>query len=87
MTYEQLDYANEPTRRMMEALLRSAGGVTGFDGGKGRLLIEVFPAPEEGCVIYFTRLGEEAAGPVLPAFSPAPCSQNAADGLSVCRQR
>ena len=43
MTYEQLDYANEPTRRMMEALLRSAGGVTGFDGGKGRLLIEVFP--------------------------------------------
>ena len=68
MTYEQLDYANEPTRRMMEALLRSAGGVTGFDGGKGRLLIEVFPAPEEGCVIYFTRLGEEAGGPSYQRF-------------------
>lgn len=64
MTYEQLDYANEPTRHMMETLLKSAGGITGFDGGDGRLLIEVFPAPEEGCVIYFTRLaGEETQPP------------------------
>lgn len=60
MTYEQLDYANESTRRMIETLLRSATDVTGFDGGKGRLLIEVFPAPGEGCVMYFTRLSEAA---------------------------
>lgn len=58
MTYEQLDYANESTRRMMEALLHSAQEVIGFEPGQGRLLIEVFPAPEEGCIIYFTKLSE-----------------------------
>ena len=59
ITYEQMDYSNDKTRRVLWTLLKSAGSMTGFDAEKGRLLIEVFPAPEDGCVIYYTRLDSQ----------------------------
>lgn len=48
---------------MMAALLRSAREVLGFDPGAGRLLIEVFPAPGEGCTVFFTKLSESGEPP------------------------
>ena len=58
LTYDQLDYQNDKTRRVLWNLLKNAGSITGFEPNMGKLLIEVFPAPKEGCVIYFTQLDD-----------------------------
>lgn len=61
ITYAQLDYDNAKTREVLRRLMGYASDETGVELTPGRLLIEVFPAPEEGCVIYFTQLEETPA--------------------------
>lgn len=39
---------------MLNDLLAGAQRMVGFSLNKQRLIIEVFPAPMEGCIIYFT---------------------------------
>lgn len=56
LTYEQLDYQNSRTRLLLKTLLNHAGGITGFYKHTQKLLVEVYPAPQKGCVIYFTKL-------------------------------
>ncbi len=71
LTYERLDYADRRTREMLRTLLRGAARVTGFARRPGRLMIEVFPAPGRGCLIYFTQPapGEGAEPPGVYAFA------------------
>ncbi len=56
LTYCQLHYENAKTKALINTLLRGAQKMVGFAKPAGKLLIEVYPAPEQGCVIYFTNL-------------------------------
>lgn len=58
LSYEQLDYSDPATRRALGALMAEASAETGFCFRPGHLLIEAFPAPAGGCLIYFTLLDQ-----------------------------
>lgn len=60
LTYEQLNYEDKRTKAMLKNILDGAAQITGFENGSGKLLIEVFPAPQNGCTVYFTRLAGAA---------------------------
>lgn len=55
LTYNQIDYKNRATEDMIKKLMNVCGGIFS-NGGAFKTLIEVFPAPRGGCVIYLTRL-------------------------------
>jgi hypothetical protein len=55
---DHLDYNDDRTREVLQMLLRDAGKLAGFSHC-GRLLIEAFPTPSEGCILYFTCLEKE----------------------------
>lgn len=57
LTYRQLNLKDAKTKRLLQALLSNAGRMMGFKKGSGKLLVEVYPAPLQGCVIYFTNVG------------------------------
>lgn len=60
ITYEEMDYANIETRRVIWTLLDEARRELGRDiDPSGRMLIEALPAKEGGCVLRFTVLQQE----------------------------
>ena len=60
ITYEEMDYANIETRRVIWTLLDEARMELGRDiDPSGRMLIEALPAREGGCVLQFTVLEQE----------------------------
>ena len=60
ITYEEMDYANIETRRVIWTLLDEARRELGRDiDPSGRMLIEALPASEGGCVLQFTVLEQE----------------------------
>ncbi len=63
ITYDQLDYADEQTRKVILQLLEMARMETGFELGNTKLFIEAYPYEQEGCVIYFTGLEEHHQQP------------------------
>lgn len=81
ITFDQLDYENQETRSILKELLSDAGRLTGFSSKCAQMLIEAFPGPDGGCLLYFTKL--PASRQTLsshsglkikkePAASPAP---------------
>ncbi|HIT53622.1 MAG TPA: adaptor protein MecA [Candidatus Fimivicinus intestinavium] len=61
ITYEEMDYANIETRRVIWTLLDEARKELGRDiDPSGRMLIEALPAREGGCVLRFTVLQQTA---------------------------
>ncbi|HOD02997.1 MAG TPA: adaptor protein MecA, partial [Clostridiales bacterium] len=57
ITYEDMDYANIETRRVIWTLLDEARRVLGKDiSTTERMLIEALPSEDGGCVLYFTVL-------------------------------
>lgn len=60
ITYEEMDYANIETRRVIWTLLDEARRELGRDiDPSGRMLIEALPAGEGGCVLQFTVLAQD----------------------------
>ncbi|HCC34958.1 MAG TPA: hypothetical protein DEQ02_04725, partial [Ruminococcaceae bacterium] len=59
ITFDQLDYNDAKTRRVLWTILSDVGAASSFISTGSRLLIEVFPASDNGCVIYFTLLKKE----------------------------
>lgn len=58
LSYNDLDYKNEDSKRFLWSLIQRARG-NGFDRSAfSKMIIEVFPAPDGGCVIYFTCTAE-----------------------------
>ncbi len=67
LTYAQLDYSNQPTKKAITDILMKASAAAGFPLRGGKMLIEVFPVRGGGCSIIFTRL------PSAPRrFTPVP---------------
>ena len=65
ITYEEMDYGNIETRRVIWTILDRARATLCRDiDPSGKMLIETVPTPEGGCVLYFTVLERElhAAG-------------------------
>lgn len=57
ITYEDLDYSNIETRRVLWTVLDEASHTIGCDINLSeRMLIEAVPATAGGCIIYFTVL-------------------------------
>lgn len=61
ITYEDMDYANIETRRVIWTLLDKAGRELGLDiDPTGRLMIEAIPKVSGGCIVHFTLLQPDA---------------------------
>ena len=64
ISYEEMDYANIETRRVIWTLLDKAGQALGRDiDPTGRMMIEAMPRQNGGCVMRFTILREEKREP------------------------
>ena len=59
LTYHQIDYGNCLTKLMIDRLMSFCQSVFSKKYTGSKVLIEVFPAPKGGCVIYFTHLCKE----------------------------
>ncbi len=83
VTYDELDYNSDKTRQVMDELLTRIGAEHDFDTGSGRLLIEVFPSDNGGCIIYFTsvRRGAAVARHRSRRSAPSVWELNSADDL------
>ncbi|NLB36839.1 MAG: adaptor protein MecA [Clostridiales bacterium] len=67
ITYEEMDYSNIETRRVIWTLLDRARETLGRDIDPcGRMLIEAVPKPEGGCTINFTVLSGELRSTSYP---------------------
>lgn len=62
VTVEELDYGSDKTRRILSELLTRVGAQELLAPETGRRLIEVFPADNGGCTIYFTALRKSPSG-------------------------
>lgn len=56
ITYEEIDYNNEKTRKIICNLLLLAENKTDFDVKNSRVLVEAFPQINGGCELFITRL-------------------------------
>lgn len=54
ITFAELDYNRIDTKRIVWELLSKARNETGFEFYGGNLLVEAFPEPDGGCVLYFS---------------------------------
>lgn len=54
ITFAELDYSRIDTKRIVWELLSKARNETGFEFCGGNLLVEAFPEPDGGCVLYFS---------------------------------
>lgn len=54
ITYDELDYNKTKTRYVINELLTRIGAQNDFDTHSSRMIVEVFPASNGGCIIYFT---------------------------------
>lgn len=79
LSYEEMDYSDEQTRKTLVALLEYAKTTANFHPRGAKLLVEVFPRADGGCVLHFTSLGSRfrsypshlALEPVVFEFSDA----------------
>ena len=56
ITYEEMDYQNPQTRRVVRQLLEEIRLQTGADCSSGKLFIEAFPYADGGCILYLNLL-------------------------------
>ncbi|MDR1409295.1 MAG: adaptor protein MecA [Oscillospiraceae bacterium] len=69
ITFEELDYANIETRRVIWTLLDRAGRELRRDiDPSGRMMIEVIPRGTGGCVLHFTLIGQSKR--IVPQKKP-----------------
>lgn len=59
LSYHLINYDNSLTKLMINELMSFCKNVFSENYARSKVLIEVFPAPKGGCVIYFTRLKKE----------------------------
>lgn len=60
ITYDELDYSNVETRRVLWTLLDEAGHILGRNISlTSKMLIEAVPDENGGCILYFTVVDED----------------------------
>lgn len=58
ITFAELDYDTEKSRLFLQKLFYCSKSVTNFSKKGESLIIEIFPAANRGCTVYFTPIGE-----------------------------
>jgi len=56
ITYEEINYDSQNTKKVIMYILMQAKTITGFDSSGKLLLIEIFPEENDGCIIYFSSI-------------------------------
>ncbi len=56
VTYEELSSESRATKNLILSILTRAKLQTGFDASSGKLLVEVYPSEDGGCIFAFTVL-------------------------------
>lgn len=97
ITYEQMDYSNIETRRVVWTLLDRAGHELHRDiDPSGRMLIEALPSGKGGCVLKFTLCSDSTVGttsitkgekPTVYEFSSLDNILDAASAAGVCCEK
>ena len=67
ITYEEMDYKDPNTKRVILELLHHVRKETDVDLQGGRLLVEAFPGIGGGCVLYICAISEEKGISRTPA--------------------
>ena len=65
---ETIDYDTAPSRRAFRHILDDARAQTGFDTGKDKIFVQLYPGKSGGCEMFVTKLG----GAADETKSPAP---------------
>lgn len=72
LIYENVDYSDENTRRVLLTLLGKAKEESGFSPRGAKLFVEVYPGDDGGCSLYFTTIRKPSRLPgAQSAISPA----------------
>lgn len=70
VSYENMDYGNTHTKKIIWELLDKAKSSTGFDTDGKKLHIQVYPSGDKGCEMYISKLqGEREDETKLYSFS------------------
>lgn len=90
ITYQEMDYNNLETRRVIYTLLQKASIMLDKDiHPSGKMLIEAIPDAFGGCILYFTVFQSDAdKEEVVPSATPFVCVCEFADEndlIDVCR--
>lgn len=85
ITYEELNSQNRATRNLILSILTRAKLQTGFDASSGKLLVEVYPEEDGGCVFSFSIL--ESSKEIGEENPPLVFSFDGIDSLFSCCQR
>lgn len=64
LTYQSIDYTSAISRSAINLLLADAARKTGFTRNGEKLLIEVFPRYDKGCILRFTNYSPKRFRPV-----------------------
>ncbi len=57
---ESMDYDTTETRRVVWSLLDDVKKQSGFDAGKSRIFVQLYPSRDGGCELYVSKLGKLA---------------------------
>ncbi len=61
ITYDELDYSTARTRNILRELLERIGAQRDFDLSNHRMIIEILPSKDDGCIIFFTTVQSSIA--------------------------
>ena len=67
---DTMDSDNGPTRRAFRCILDDARAQTGFDPGKDKIFVQLYPGKSGGCEMFVTKLGTEKKDGEKPAATP-----------------
>ena len=72
---DTIDSGNAPARRAFRSILEDARAQTGFDTGKEKIFVQLYPGKAGGCEMFVTKLGASKAKeekPSPPRKEPIP---------------
>lgn len=71
ITYEEMDYQDPNTKRVLMELLQRIRDEMQMDLGGGRLFVEAFPYLDGGCVLYICNIPAEGDKRARPVKKPS----------------
>lgn len=67
---DTMDSDSGPTRRAFRCILDDARAQTGFDAGKDKIFVQLYPGKSGGCEMFVTKLGTKRKDGEIPTAPP-----------------
>ncbi len=64
---DDIDYDTTETRRVVWSLLDDVKKQVGFDAGKSRIFVQMYPSRDGGCELYISKLGKQSSRSLVNA--------------------